>query len=76
MIKLVETYLSKDYLTDKHLAGFDNYKVSKTTSFRKNIKRIKTGFLFVIFNVITSLDDVSCSMCNKKKKTNCYLYLH
>lgn len=28
MIDLLKSYWSKDYLTDQHLAGFDNYKVS------------------------------------------------
>lgn len=28
MMKQLQKYLDTDYLTDEHLAGFDNYKVS------------------------------------------------
>lgn len=32
MKKLLQTLWSKDYLTDEHLTGFDNYKVSLTVA--------------------------------------------
>lgn len=32
MKKLLQTLWSKDYLTDEHLTGFDNYKVSSTVA--------------------------------------------
>lgn len=52
MKQLLQTLWSKDYLTDEHLTGFDNYKVSLTVALPQFIE-FHFFFFFATVSVLS-----------------------